>query len=127
MLYDKSTPNGETAVLLLEDQDLDPLTGIDISNWPKNADALWIVPEHHRADVLKQCHDSLVAGHWGRDRTRELILRNFVWENWQEDVNNYVATCTKCQRAKADRHSRMSKLHPMPTGTCPFQEIAMDF
>ncbi len=76
--HDKSTPNGETAVLLLEDQDLDPLTGIDISNWSKNADALWIVPEHHRADVLKQCHDSLVVGHWGHDRTRELISRNFV-------------------------------------------------
>ena len=65
-------------MLLLEDQDLDPLTAIDVSDWLKNRDALWIVPEHHRTDVLKQCYDSLVAGYWGHDRTRELISYNFV-------------------------------------------------
>jgi len=32
-----------------------------------------------------------------------------------------------CQRAKADRHSRQTKLVPMPTGERPFEEIAIDF
>ena len=68
----------------------------------------------------------MVAGHWGRNRTKEIVSRNFIWDNWQEDIANYVAICTKCQKAKADRHSRQSKLCPMPTRTIPFQEIAMD-
>ena len=38
-----------------------------------------------------------------------------------------MAGCVKCQKSKSDRHSRQTKLVPMPTGKCPFEEIAMDF
>ena len=77
--------------------------------------------------VLRQCHDSKVAGHWGRDRIRELVSRNFVWDKWTESVDEWVASCGKCQRAKSDRHSKQRKLQPMLTGTRPFEEIAMYF
>ena len=33
----------------------------------------------------------------------------------------------KCQKSKAEGHSRQTKLVPMPTGERPFKEIAMDF
>ena len=33
----------------------------------------------------------------------------------------------KCQRGKANRHSRQTKLVLMPIGKCLFKEIAMDF
>ena len=33
----------------------------------------------------------------------------------------------KCQKSKVDRHSRQTKLVPMPTGERPFEEMAMDF
>jgi len=58
---------------------------------------------------------------------QELVSRNFIWEGWQEDVAKYMAGCIRCQKAKADRHSRQTKLVPMPTGERPFEEIAMDF
>ena len=32
-----------------------------------------------------------------------------------------------CQKAKADRHAKSTKLSQMPTGSQPWQEIAMDF
>ena len=38
-----------------------------------------------------------------------------------------MAGCVKCQKSKADRHSRKTKLVPIPTGERPFEEIAMDF
>jgi len=44
-----------------------------------------------------------------------------------EDVAKYVAGCSCCQKAKADRHSKKTKLVPMPTGERPWEEIAMDF
>ena len=68
-----------------------------------------------------------MAGHWGKHRTQELVLRNFIWDKWLEDVVRYVAGCVKCQKSKADRHSRQTKLVPMPTGERRFEEIAMDF
>jgi len=98
----------------LEAEDID-LQGIDISGWEKK-DWLWVVPEVHKLDVLRQHYDSQVAGHWGRHRMQELVSRNFIWEGWQEDVAKYVAGRIRCQKAKADRHSRQTKLVPMPTG-----------
>jgi len=86
-----------------------------------------VVSEEHKLEVLRQHHDSQVAGHWGRHRTQELISWNFIWDKWQEDIVRYVAGCAKCQKAKADRHSRQTKLVPMPTGERPFEEIAMYF
>ena len=40
---------------------------------------------------------------------------------------DFVASCSKCQKSKADRHSQKTKLIPMPTGSKPWEEIAMDF
>jgi len=84
------------------------LEAIDIASWEKK-NRVWVVSEEHKLEVLRQHHDSQVAGHWGRHRTQELISRNFVWDKWQEDVARYIAGCAKCQKAKADRHSRQTK------------------
>ena len=102
------------------------LEGIDVSKWDKR-NGLWLVPEEHRLEVLRQHHDRQVAVHWGRHQTQELVSRNFTCDRWLEDVANYVAGCIKCQKSKAGRHSRQTKLVPMPTGERPFEEIAMHF
>ena len=44
-----------------------------------------------------------------------------------EDVAKYVTGCFHCQKAKADKHSKKTKLVPMPTGERLWEEIAMDF
>jgi len=36
--------------------------------------------------VAHQCHDAKVAGHFGRDMTRELMKRNYYWANMEEWV-----------------------------------------
>ena len=56
----------EGEVLVLNSQDLS-LEGIDILGWDKNKDGLWVVPAEHQDVVLRQCHNSSVAGYWGRD------------------------------------------------------------
>ena len=86
-----------------------------------------MVLEEHRLEVVRQHHDSQVAGHCGRYRTQELVSQNFRWDRWSEDVVNNVAGSIKCQKSKADRQSGQRKLVPMPTGERPFEEIAMDF
>ena len=102
------------------------LEGIDVGTWEKKI-GLWVVPQEHRLEVLRHHYDSQVAGHWGRHRTQDLVSRNFIWDKWLEDMTIYVAGCVKCQKSKADRHSRQTKLILMPTGERPFEEIAMDF
>ena len=68
-----------------------------------------------------------VAGYWQRHRIWQLVSRNFVWDKWQEDVAKYVGGCIKCQKGKANRHSRQTKLVPIPTREQSFKDIAIDF
>ena len=68
-----------------------------------------------------------MAGRWGKHRTQELASWNFIWDKWLEDIARYVAGCMQCPKSKADRHSRQTKLVPMPPGERPFEKIAMDF
>ena len=41
------------------------IEGIDCANWDRNEAGLLKVPENHINDILCQCHDSKLAGHWG--------------------------------------------------------------
>ena len=63
---------------------------IDVSKCDKR-NRLWLVLEEHRLEVLRQQNDSQVAGHCGRQRTQELVSRNFTCDRWSEDGANYVA------------------------------------
>src|SRR5436853_5747977 len=44
-----------------EDAEDVELEGIDVAGWDKR-NGLWVVPEEYRLDVLRQHHDSQVAG-----------------------------------------------------------------
>ena len=55
--------------------------GIDVPKWDKR-NGLWLGPEEHRLEVLRQHYDSQVAGHWGRHRTQELVSGNFTSHRW---------------------------------------------
>ena len=42
--------------------------GIDVVTCENN-NGLWVVPQEHSLKVLRQHHESQVAGHWGRHQT----------------------------------------------------------
>ena len=93
-----------------EEEDVDDveLEGIDVATLGKK-NGLWVVLQEHRLEVLRQHHDSQVAGHRGRHRTQELVSRNFIWDKWPEDIARYVAACVKYQKSKADGYSKQTK------------------
>jgi len=51
------------------------------------------VPEGLRQRVIQSEHDSKVVGHFGRERTLELLSRNFYWSNMERDVRKYCSEC----------------------------------
>jgi len=63
--------------------------------------------------VTHQCHDAKVTGHLRRDKTVDLMKRNYYWPNMEELVRNYVRTCDACQRNKTARHKKYGKLVPL--------------
>ena len=60
-------------------------------------------------------------------QTQVLVSQNFMWDKWCRDIGRYVAGYVKCQKSKADRYCRQTKLVPMPRWKCPFEDKGMDF
>src|SRR5690606_8150880 len=90
---------------------------------------LWLPDDGSRlrVEVLEDQHDSKHAGHYGQQKTLELVRRNFYWPKMEEMVEHYVSTCDNCQRNKTTRHKRFGLLHPLETPYAPWDSISMDF
>jgi transposase InsO family protein len=92
-----------------------------------------LVPEQEsiRSQLLETYHDCPTGGHWGRDKTLDLIRRRFTWPGIAEDVREYVATCPVCQGKAVHRHKQYGQLEPLPIPTdlwnSPFKEISLDW
>ena len=48
------------------------------------------VPEIIRSEVISRHHDDPLAGHFGIDKTRELVERKYYWPSLRRDVESYV-------------------------------------
>jgi hypothetical protein len=86
-----------------------------------------VIPKELRKMVLENDHDSKIAGHFGRDKTLELLSRNFFWPGIDKEVRDYVKSCNSCQRNKASRHKRYGLLHPLEMPSSAWSSISMDF
>ena len=49
-----------------------------------------------RLRVLKDKHDHLLAGHFGMNKTTELIHREYTWPGVQNFVKDFCSSCTMC-------------------------------
>ena len=98
---------------------------IGLLRWNKKV----FVPEDEavRQELLRAHHDDPLAGHFGPERTSELLRRKFYWKGLSEDVEEYVSTCAACQRNKPRRHRPYGELSPLPKPVGPWKEITMDF
>ena len=78
-------------------------------------------------ELLYLYHDDQLAGHWGVDKTKELLERKFYWPGLATDVKEYVTTCSVCQHIAIPRHKPYGKLQPLPVPERPWQEVSLDF
>ena len=66
-----------------------------------------------KTKIAKGCHDSKVAGHFGMEKTIEIITRDVYWKGLTEWINDYVRSCDECQHNKSPRHARWGLLQPL--------------
>src|SRR6202043_450100 len=79
-----------------------------------------------RERIIWSHHDTPLAGHPGPERTRELIERNYWWQEIRQDTLKYAHACDWCQRNKVDRTKRANPLHPHRIPAGPWEEISWD-
>ncbi len=75
------------------------------------------VPEIVRTKLISRHHNDPLAGHFGIDKTRELIAQKYYWLTLRRDVEAYVTGCNICLASKLVRHEPYGDLQslPMPT------------
>ena len=77
--------------------------------------------------IAKGCHNSKVAGHFGQEKTIELVTRNFYWEKLADWINNYVRSCDECQHNKSPCHTKYGLLQPLEVPYAAWISISVDF
>ena len=84
-----------------------------------------VLPKECRRTVLELAHDIPLAGHLGKEKTGQRVLRRFYWPTVFKDVSEFCRCCTICQKTTNRRGSR-APLIPLPIISEPFSRIAMD-
>ena len=79
-----------------------------------------------RQEIIACFHDSKLAGHFGPEKTTQLVHRTLYWPEMHADIKGYVATCLTCQRSKAPRRLPFGKLSPLPIPERIWEEISLD-
>ena len=77
--------------------------------------------------ILKNYHDNPSAGHPGREKTFEIISRDYFWPQMRKYISQYVRNCHTCHRSKSSNHAKFGVLRPLPIPQQPWQEVSMDF
>jgi len=78
-------------------------------------------------EIAKRCDNSKVAGHFGQEKTLELVTKNFHWEKLSKWINDDVRLCNKCQYNKSLRHVKYGLLQPLEVPYAAWTSISVDF
>jgi hypothetical protein len=80
-----------------------------------------------RLRVMQLCHDHPLSGHYGREKTLDLIRRDYYWPRMREDIADFVRSCATCARTKTPRHKPYGLLKQLPIPDRPWESVSMDF
>jgi len=73
------------------------------------------IPEDEalQTEIAQGCHDSLVAGHIGQEKTIEIVTRDLYWKRLADWIRDYVRCGDECQHSKSPLHAKYGLLQPL--------------
>ena len=78
-----------------------------------------------RTLLISENYDSPFSGHFGAERTQELVQRHWTWQGLARDAREYVRSCRECQLQKHSTYAPLGKLHPIMARR-PWQIVTLD-
>jgi len=87
------------------------------------------IPENEvlQTEIAQRCHDSLVVGHFGQEKTIEIVTRDFYRKGLADWIRDYVRSGDKCQHSKSPRHVKYGLLQPLEVPYAAWSSISTDF
>jgi len=83
--------------------------------------------EELRVEIIQLHHNIPVAGHRGKWKMTELVMRNYWWLGVTRDVGRYMEGCDMCQRMKNRTEVPAEKLKLSEVPEKPWTHLTVDF
>ena len=101
---------------------------IDPNGVLRKSGKVWI-PENTtlRETILLRNHDDPIGGHFGIEKTVEVLKRKYYWPQLTRDVKEYIHRCPACQLNKIRRHKPWGLLSPLPVPDTAWRHFSLDF
>ena len=79
-----------------------------------------------REALLKEAHSEGLAGHFGQDKTIEILSSKYYLPQLRKDTNNFVKQCPICQTTKGTS-TNAGLYNPLPIPTAIWEDLSVDF
>lgn len=79
-----------------------------------------------RDAIILEYHQGGMGGHFGRDKTTNLVSDRFYWPNIVRDVSRIIDRCRVCHIAKTT-HTNSGLYTPLPVPAGPWEDVSLDF
>ncbi len=76
-------------------------------------ESLLYLPEIIRTEIISRHHDDPLVGHFGIEKTRELVAQKYYWQSLRHNVEAYVKACNVCLASKAVLHKPYGDLQSL--------------
>ena len=89
---------------------------------------LIVVPDANdlRKQIIFHHHDMPFAGHFGKEKTAQLIRQSYWWPSMSKDSEEYVRTCPSCQRNKVQPLKPAGLLQPLPIPEFRWERVSVE-
>ena len=77
--------------------------------------------------VFQYNHGHILAGHFGQNKTLELVCRRYSWPSLSADVQQFCKSCVTCMQSKLQHHKPYRSLKQLPISKWLWNSISMDF
>lgn len=65
-------------------------------DWVLHRKSLFYVPKIARTKLISMYHNKKLVGHFGIEKTQELIVLKYYWSTLQTDIESYVKDFDVC-------------------------------
>ena len=75
--------------------------------------------------LVREAHGVALAGHFGLNKTINILKEYFYWPKMGSDVHKVVLACYICHKAKSKFHQDLDT--PLSIPIQPWYDVSMDF
>jgi hypothetical protein len=94
-------------------------------DFPGSVDTIF-APLVLQNELVRAYHESLITGHQGIERTKQIIAQNFYWPGMHKTCENFVRACRLCNYRKRGAHKKLYSIEGIERCSGPGHTLSAD-